>query len=63
VFRAFVEHALVPRLRPGQVVVMDNLAAHKVAGVRRRSRRWAAGSSTCRRTRRTGTRSRTRSRR
>ena len=34
VFRAFVDGALVPRLRRGQVVVMDNLAAHKVAGVR-----------------------------
>lgn len=34
VFRAFVDDALVPRLRPGQVVVMDNLAARKVAGVR-----------------------------
>jgi transposase len=34
VFRAFVRDALVPCLRPGRVVVMDNLAAHKVAGVR-----------------------------
>jgi transposase len=34
VFRAFVDDALVPRLRRGQVVVMDNPAAHKVAGVR-----------------------------
>ncbi len=29
VFRAFVEQALVPTLRPGQVVVLDNLPAHK----------------------------------
>jgi transposase len=29
VFLAFVEQQLVPRLRPGDVVVMDNLAAHK----------------------------------
>jgi transposase len=34
VFRTFVREALAPALRPGQVVVMDNLAAHKVAGVR-----------------------------
>ena len=34
VFLTFVREALVPALRPGQVVVMDNLAAHKVAGVR-----------------------------
>lgn len=32
-FRAFVRDSLVPALRPGQVVVMDNLPAHKVAGV------------------------------
>jgi transposase len=28
-FLAFVEQCLVPTLRPGQVVVMDNLSAHK----------------------------------
>ena len=33
-FRAYVEQVLVPELRPGDVVVMDNLPAHKVAGVR-----------------------------
>jgi transposase len=33
-FRAYVEQALAPALEPGDVVVMDNLAAHKVAGVR-----------------------------
>jgi transposase len=33
-FRAYVEQALAPTLSPGDVVVMDNLAAHKVAGVR-----------------------------
>lgn len=34
VFRAFIEHVLAPRLRPGQVVVMDNLSVHKVPGIR-----------------------------
>ena len=34
VFRAFVEQVLCPRLQPGQVVVMDNLSAHKAAAVR-----------------------------
>jgi transposase len=34
VFLAFVQHVLCPVLRKGQVVVMDNLSAHKVAGVR-----------------------------
>lgn len=34
VFLAYLEQVLCPRLRPGQIVVMDNLAAHKVDGVR-----------------------------
>ena len=34
VFRAYVEQMLAPSLRRGDVVVMDNLPAHKVAGVR-----------------------------
>ena len=34
VFGSFIREVLVPSLRPGQVVVMDNLAAHKVAGIR-----------------------------
>ena len=33
-FRAYVEQMLAPTLAPGDVVVMDNLASHKVAGVR-----------------------------
>lgn len=33
-FQAFVGQFLVPRLRPGQVVVMDNLTPHKSARVR-----------------------------
>ena len=33
-FRAYVEQCLVPTLRRGDIVVMDNYAAHKVAGVR-----------------------------
>lgn len=37
-FRAYVEQFLVPCLKPGDVVVMDNLAAHKVAGVREATR-------------------------
>ncbi len=34
VFLAFVEQVLGPRLQPGHVVILDNLAAHKVEGVR-----------------------------
>ena len=33
-FRAYVEQVLTPTLAAGDVVVMDNLAAHKVDGVR-----------------------------
>jgi len=33
-FLAYVEQVLVPTLRPGQIVVMDNLPAHKVSGIR-----------------------------
>ena len=33
-FLAYVEQMLVPTLGPGDVVVMDNLPAHKVTGVR-----------------------------
>lgn len=34
VFLAYLEQVLCPQLRPGDVVVMDNLSAHKVDGVR-----------------------------
>jgi len=33
-FRAWVRQCLLPTLRPGDVVVMDNLAAHKVSAIR-----------------------------
>jgi len=33
-FLAWVEQFLAPALQPGHVVVMDNLSAHKVAGVK-----------------------------
>jgi transposase len=42
-FRACVEQALAPALSPGDVVVMDDLGAHKVAGVAQAIR--AAGAS------------------
>jgi transposase len=29
VFRAYVEHVLIPSLRPRDIVVLDNLAPHK----------------------------------
>ena len=34
VFQAFVEQVLVQQLRPGDMVVMDNLSSHKPARIR-----------------------------
>jgi hypothetical protein len=34
VFEAYVEQALVPALESGQVVIMDNLSAHKPGRIR-----------------------------
>lgn len=36
IFLAYLDHVLCPALRVGDVVVMDNLSSHKVAGVRER---------------------------
>ena len=32
-FRAYVEQMLVPTLAPGDIVLLDNLRSHKVAGI------------------------------
>lgn len=45
VFGAYVEQVLCPQLQPGQVVVMDNLSAHKVEGIRERIE--ATGARLC----------------
>ena len=34
IFKAWTEQMLAPELQPGDIVVMDNLPAHKVAGIR-----------------------------
>ena len=34
IFQAYLEQVLCPQLQPGDIVVMDNLSAHKVPGVR-----------------------------
>jgi len=33
-FQAYVDQVLAPELRPGDVVIMDNLGSHKGAGIR-----------------------------
>jgi transposase len=45
IFVAFVQHVLVPTLKPGQVVIMDRLSAHKRAEVRELIQ--AAGCELC----------------
>jgi transposase len=34
-FQAYVDHFLVPTLRPGDIVVMENLGSHKASAIRR----------------------------
>lgn len=56
VFEAYVEHVLAPALKPGQIVVMDNLSSHKGSRVRELIEgRGSASFSTCRPTRLTST--------
>lgn len=42
-FLAYVEQVLAPELRPGDVVIMDNLPAHKISGVREAIEKAGAG--------------------
>jgi transposase len=44
-FLAYVEQVLVPTLSPGEIVVMDNLGSHKLAGVRKAIE--ATGATQC----------------
>ena len=53
IFLAYVEQVLCPVLRPCDVVVMDNLSAHKVQGVQQRIGRREPNGSTFSPTRRT----------
>lgn len=58
-FQAYVNQVLVPKLRPGDIVVMDNLSSHKGAGIRPKSSARAPACSTFRPIVRTSTPSRT----
>ena len=60
-FRAYVEQVLVPTLRPGDVVVLDNLAAHKQPEVRAAIEQAGRGCDFSRPTVPTSTRSKWRS--
>ena len=48
IFLAFVEQVLCPALKPGDLVVMDNLSSHKVPAVRDGSKRLERSCSICR---------------
>jgi len=50
-FLTYVQAVLAPTLHPGDIVVADNLASHKVNGVRETIAQRGATSSTCRLTR------------
>ena len=52
-FPTYVERVLVPALEPGDIVVLDNLPAHKIAPVREALPEPGRRSSTCRPIRRT----------
>ena len=49
-FRLYIEKVLVPTLRPGDIVIMDNLGSHKAQRRAPRIRPPAPGSSSCRNT-------------
>ena len=48
-FRAYVEQFLVPTLRPGDIVVLDNLGSHRSQAYAGRSSMRAPSSRSCRR--------------
>jgi len=56
-FLAYVKQGLVPTLKRGDIVIMDNLPVHKVAGASRRSKQRARRCFIFRRIRRISTRS------
>ena len=49
-FRAYVDQVLVPTLKPGDIVVMDNLGSHKGKAVRGLIRWPAPSCCSCPRT-------------
>jgi transposase len=49
-FRADIEQFLTPTLKPGDIVILDNLGSHKGKAVRKRSGMSEPASSSCRNT-------------
>ena len=56
VFEGYLQEMLIPALKEGDMVVMDNLSVHKSETVREMIEGLAPRSSTCRPTRRTSIR-------
>jgi hypothetical protein len=56
-FLAYVEQVLAPTLKPGDIVVLDNLSAHKVPGIREAIEAAVQSCFTCLPIRRTSIRS------
>ena len=46
-FKTYVEKVLAPTLKPGDLVIMDNLGSHKGGAIRRAIRAARASSSSC----------------
>jgi hypothetical protein len=46
-FLAYIGQVLVPTLKPGDIVVLDNLSAHKVPGIRKAIEAQAQNYFTC----------------
>jgi transposase len=42
IFLTYLDRVLCPKLKPGHVVVLDNLSSRKVKGVRERIEKWLA---------------------
>ena len=47
-FRAYIEQMLAPTLAPGDIVLLDNLRSHKVAGIAEAITARGRNSSICR---------------
>jgi putative transposase len=52
-FRLYIDKVLIPTLRPGDIVIRDNLGSHRSSAVRHSLRRPAQSCSSCPSTRQT----------
>ncbi|RTL71309.1 MAG: transposase [Hyphomicrobiales bacterium] len=57
IFRAYIEQFLLPTLRPGDIIILDNLDSHRSSAIRATIRSVGARLASCRLIRTTSTRS------